>query len=129
MTRLALVALLLLPVPAAATVPEPYPDLDPIASGFATYYAPGLMRTVMRNRGLDCPECVGGIALLTCKRLGDRLWVRRAGRAPIGPLLVADCGGHGLPFPLWVADVDYSTGQALGMHGPVYVTIMEETRQ
>ena len=44
------------------------PSTEPIISGRASYYAPGLMDIVAHNRGLDLQGYAGGVAMM---RAGD----------------------------------------------------------
>lgn len=63
--------------------------------GSVTYYSPGVMEVTYANRLAwghvePCANCVGKIAVLDCKKLGQHAYMTIKGRI-IGPLLVADC--------------------------------------
>lgn len=60
--------------------------------GVATYYMPGIMQTVVENRGMSLDGYVDGIVLMTCAHVGESVWVKRGGRGWEGPYLVVDCG-------------------------------------
>lgn len=60
--------------------------------GVATYYQPGIMQTVVENRGMSLSGYVDGIVLMTCAHVGESVWVRRGSLGWEGPYLVVDCG-------------------------------------
>ena len=79
--------------------------------GVATFYAPGVMDTVLVNRNMSLKGYIDGIVTMTCGNIGDSAWIRRPGKAWEGPYLVVDCGGpHGIwaftQIPLHI-EVDY----------------------
>jgi len=104
-----------------------------IASGMATRYAPGLMKTVYGNRLAmghvkPCRECAGFVALIDCDDLGRKVWLKHDGRV-IGPLLAVDCAARAdLPTireRRIVAEFSYETWHQLGFpERPVPVTIL-----
>jgi len=87
--------------------------------GMCTYYSDGLMETVAANRGLECAECVGMVALADCSMIGARVWVNGE-----GDFLVADCGTFLTPGR--IAEVDYQTAIRWQMAGPVKCAVTEE---
>jgi len=108
-------------------------------TGSVTYYADGVFDEVYSNRLAfghvqACPECIGLIAVLDRKFVGDLAYVTRPGEAEEGPFLVADCAAakdlvrlraRGL-----VAEVDWQTAQRWGMRAPLYdvtVRIVDRT--
>ncbi len=60
--------------------------------GVATYYQPGIMETVVENRGMSLDGYVDGIVLMTCAHVGESVWVKRGSLGWEGPFLVVDCG-------------------------------------
>ena len=58
--------------------------------GYATYYSPGLMRTVAENRHLDLSRFKGGVALNRKGDLGRVVWLEFDGDI-IGLFLSVDC--------------------------------------
>ena len=58
--------------------------------GYATYYSPGLMRTVAENRHLDLSRFKGGVALNARGDLGRVVWLEFNGEIR-GPFLSIDC--------------------------------------
>jgi len=85
-----------------------------IASGVALRYDDGVMRQVVQNRvewghlpsGTNPDRCV---ALLTCDRLGDTVWLEAGLR--LVPVTVCDCAARphraGLQRRGWAVDVAY----------------------
>jgi hypothetical protein len=75
--------------------------LSVLIAGSATYYNPGLMDEVYRNRLAwgqvePCGECVGMVALLDAERIGERVWLSfDGGSSHVGPMLVVDCATAG----------------------------------
>lgn len=128
-----------------STIFYPLPPVShylPIATGEATYYAPGLMQRVWQYRlsrgdiGV-CPECYDGkgVAVLDCAWLGRRVWLQPLGgitetaTSPIvGPFLVADCAQvehrKMLEERGWVVDVPYELAMAWHMRGPIEVSVL-----
>jgi hypothetical protein len=109
-----------------------------IVAGTATFYNPGIMDRVYRNRlawgqVAPCAECVGMVALLEPERIGERVWLSfDGGVTQIGPLLVVDCAAAQHRADLerrgWAVDVDWQTWERLKlprMPVPVQVTIVE----
>ena len=107
------------------------PSLADPLPGVATYYAPGLMATVARNRGhilwagdyrgwLQREGLVGGVALNAKGDLGRRVWLEWEGQTE-GPYLAIDCAQlrhYGARLDAQrVVEVDYSTAQRLGFAG------------
>lgn len=96
--------------------------LSSLLVGEVTYYRPGLMEEVYRNR-LDmghvqpCPNCIGLIALEGRANVGRRAYLTRPGHKPEGPFLVVDTGAFRTPGR--VAEVDYRTARRWGMAGPL----------
>jgi hypothetical protein len=105
-------------------------------TGLATFYASGMMEYVHEYRRaqgqlLDCPECVGTVALLRAGDIGRRVWLQAPGEEKVGPFLVIDCARRQDVDPLlarnWVVDVSYELGQAWGMDRPLDgVTVLED---
>ena len=104
-----------------------------LLSGQATYYDAGVMEQVVANRiawgqVVPCPACLGYVALLDPDMLGQRVWLRRPGRASEGPYLVTDCAAAGHREALhrrgWAVDVDWRTAQRWGMRGPVPIEVL-----
>lgn len=113
------------------------PSPEPVQSGWATYYNPGVMAQVVANRGyIDRPGeyqgllasrgVVGAVALNRAGDLGRRVWLDGPGGRE-GPFLVLDCaqfvhygqrlrGGR-------IVEVDWATAQRWGMTGPVRVMV------
>lgn len=89
--------------------------------GVATYYAPGVMDMVVKNRGMSLKGYVDGIVTMTCGNVGDSAWIRRPGKGWEGPYLVVDCGG---PRGVWAftqyqlhIEVDYDRWIMWGSSG------------
>ena len=81
--------------------------------GYATYYSPGLMRTVAENRHLDLSRFKGGVALNRKGDLGRVVWLEFDGEL-YGPFLSVDCSqeihynnreaaGYIAEVPAWLA--------------------------
>jgi hypothetical protein len=103
-------------------------------TGKATYYAPGVMETVYRNRlrmaqVQPCPECVGYLAVRSCADLGRRAWVQYTGQW-YGPFEIIDCAAPAdLPAMVQrgrVVEVAYEWALAWGISGPAEVVLAEE---
>jgi hypothetical protein len=97
-------------------------------TGLATFYAPGMMEHVLDVRAghgqmLQCPECVGTVALLRAGDIGRKVWLQPPGGEKIGPFLVIDCARQEDVWPLvdrnWVVDVSYELGELWGMNRPL----------
>lgn len=102
--------------------------------GIATYYAPGLMELVYRNRLAmghvePCGECVGQVAMLRTRDLGRKVWLENElGR--YGPFLVVDCAGE-QDFTQAVQagrviEVSYEWATALNIKGPTWVKVVDD---
>lgn len=107
--------------------------LSLVITGTATYYHPGVMDEVYRNRLVwghvaPCPECVGMVALLDREWIGQTVWLQRPGAPVEGPFLVVDCAAAGHREALlrrgWAVDVDWQTAQRWQMRGPVAVSVL-----
>jgi hypothetical protein len=91
----------------------PYPKYT---IGPATYYAPGIMDQVVRNRGMSLNGYKGAVTLMSCAHIGESVWVRRPGYGWEGPYLVVDCSQ---PFHMYLntglghlhIEVDYDLWQ------------------
>lgn len=100
-----------------------------IASGLACRYNDGVMDTVEANRlrwgqVTACPDCVGRVALLDCRRLDDRVWLGVPGRGIVGPVWVTDCAAAhdvaALRARGFAVDLGYDLAVRLGVvDGPV----------
>jgi hypothetical protein len=110
------------------------PTSDAEVAGAATYYRPGVMQEVARNRGLKAydPPFLGGVALNRAGDLGRKVWLRWADGAVEGPFLVVDCAARGdytkRLSQKRVAEVDAETARRRGFYGvgPVPVTVLFE---
>jgi len=99
----------------------------------ATYYDPGLMELVARNRGLPAyvEPYIGGVALNDCDTVGQPVWISWPEDGSItGPYLVIDCpqAGHRaarLSLGL-VIEVDAQTARSRGFFGlaPAPVSVL-----
>lgn len=67
--------------------------------GVATYYAPGIVETVLKNRKMSLDGYKDGIVLMSCAHIGESVYIRRPGFGWEGPYLVIDCSQ---PFHMWV---------------------------
>ncbi len=67
--------------------------------GVATFYAPGVMETVMNNRGLNIGRNKGALVTLSCAHIGENAWIRRPGLGWEGPWLIVDCVQ---PYHFWM---------------------------
>lgn len=105
------------------------PTQAPVISGEATFYAPGVMATVARNRGVSLDGRVGGVALNRKGDLGRDVWLEVNGRM-YGPFLVIDCAqqGHYKDRERLGRVVEVSGRQARkwGMRGPIKVKVWFE---
>lgn len=105
-----------------------------LTSGQATYYDQGVMEQVLANRGLSCRHCVGAVALLTCDRLQEYIYIRPSSGPTAGtlegPFLVADCATkQHIPALIrrnWAVDVDRNTARRWAMRGPIQVQLYTE---
>lgn len=70
--------------------------------GVVTYYAPGVMETVMANRKLELGRHKGALVVLSCAHIGESAWIRRPGLDWEGSWLIVDCVQ---PYDMWVATV------------------------
>jgi hypothetical protein len=114
---------------AAPATPAPGLAPLPAAVGEATYYADGLMQRVYERRLVwghvaPCPECAGLVALLDCRHVGRKAWLRHPLGEVVGPLLVVDCAARedapALRRRGWVADLPWELGRLRwGMRGPL----------
>lgn len=66
--------------------------------GVATYYAPGVMETVIENRGLELNGYKGAVVFLSCAHIGETAWIKRPGKDWEGPWLIVDCVQ---PYHFW----------------------------
>jgi hypothetical protein len=97
--------------------------------GEATYYNPGIMERVRDYRLragqiARCADCVDSVALLECRHLGKKVWLRHPKGEVVGPLQVVDCAARkhapALRRRQWVADVSYQLGHdRWKMRGPL----------
>lgn len=105
-------------------------------TGKLTYYNPGVMEQVYRNRLLwnhvePCPECIGMMAVKDCKQLGALAYIsliRGSTTEITGPYLIVDCSNRshlsGHIKTKLIGEVDYQTAKEFDMDGPLYnVTI------
>ena len=108
--------------------------LSLLVAGSATYYNPGIMDEVYRNRLAwgqiaPCAECVGYVALLDADMIGQRVYLQRDGKPPEGPFLAIDTAAAGHRADLlrrgWAVDVDWPTAQRWGMRGPIPVRVWQ----
>lgn len=92
-----------------------------IASGLATSYSDGVMAEVVANRIAwnQLPpdtDAAQGVALLTCDRLGERVWITTPTR--ILPAVVTDCAQAGHRAELvergWAVDLSAELAAELG---------------
>jgi hypothetical protein len=99
-------------------------------TGTATYYAPGVMELVLRNRiawgqVTICPDCVGYVALLRAGDIGRKVWLAYRGDV-VGPVLVIDTA---TPWDFlrirdwWAVDVSWEIAQRWHMRGGLTVTV------
>jgi hypothetical protein len=74
-----------------------------ITSGWASQYAPGVMERVIRIRQssvtskdlpMELPSVFGFIAMESCDRIGDIIYLRPEGTNRWYSFMVADCSGH-----------------------------------
>ena len=101
-----------------------------IASGQATFYAPGVMDTVIDNRvswGQLPPQvrAAEAVALLDPDWIGKNVWVELPGGEVYGPLIVADCAAahdrERLQRIGWAVDINYTLAMRLGIiDGPMW---------
>jgi hypothetical protein len=80
---------------------------------------------------LQCPECVGTVALLRAGDIGRKVWLQPPGGDRIGPFLVIDCARQEDVWPLvdrgWVVDVSYELGELWRMDRPLAdVTVLAD---
>jgi hypothetical protein len=101
--------------------------------GQATYYSPGVMAQVAKNRGMDLTPYLGGVALNRKGDLGRIVWIE-FDTAIEGPFLVVDCAQEG-HFPdrenqNRVIEVDAATAIRHGFYGvgPVPVKVFFDTQ-
>lgn len=113
------------------------PSLLAVASiavihGVATYYAPGVMDRVVRNRiswGQLSPNASGPfVAVLDCDCVGGKAWIWwERERIFQGPFTIADCASvEDVPALLakgFAVDVQWEIAKARGMRGPVPVRV------
>lgn len=71
--------------------------------GVATFYAPGVMETVMKNRGLELRSHKGALVTLSCDHIGESAWIKRPGTGWEGSWLIVDCVQ---PYHFWMNAVD-----------------------
>jgi len=78
---------------------------------------------VRTNRGIECADCIGYVAIIDCDRIGERVWLRRPGTIAEGPYAIADCAHSRHVSKLvarnWVVDVDWETAIRWDMHAPI----------
>ena len=95
-----------------------------LTSGWASYYAKGVMPEVYTNRLTwqqiePCPECLGNVAVLDKELLGQKLWLTLDGITYHGPYLIADCAAQQdyahLKAKNLVVELSYKTWQELGL--------------
>jgi hypothetical protein len=101
-----------------------------IASGIATFYAPGVMESVIANR-VDWGEIVVGqgevgyVALLDPDDIGRMVWLAHPAGKVIGPILVVDCAGESDRERLlqagWAVDLSFELAVEFdAVDGPVH---------
>jgi len=73
-----------------------------------------------------CKECIGYIALLDPRDIGETVWVEHDNDV-YGPYYSIDCAStqhrQYLVNRGWVADLEWELAQELDMNGPITVTI------
>ena len=132
----ALIAAVLPPAQVDGLTPGYWEQTPLPQTGLATFYAPGMMEHVLDVRAghgqmLQCPECVGTVALLRAGDIGRKVWLQPPGGEKIGPFLVIDCARQEDVWPLvdrnWVVDVSYELGELWGMNRPLdNVTVLAD---
>ena len=124
----ALIAAVLPPAQIDGLTPGYWEQTPLPQTGLATFYAPGMMEHVLDVRAghgqmLQCPECVGTVALLRAGDIGRKVWLQPPGGEKVGPFLVIDCARQEDVWPLvdrnWVVDVSYELGELWGMNRPL----------
>jgi hypothetical protein len=78
-------------VPAMITQQTHFTSAPPHTSGYAVYYAPGVMKATANFVGYDLTGFLGGVAMMSCSDLGQIVWIRRTNEIWEGPYLVVDC--------------------------------------
>lgn len=112
---IALVLVLACVMPASAHVPDE--PTHPMTCGTWTYYAPGVMKRVMRDRGMTpCGECDGIAATVDQRLIGARIEVWYSG-AWRGVFLVVDVG-DGRNRAGLVGEVSAEVAWSWGRAGP-----------
>lgn len=87
------------PVPTSVSAAVAISDPSVIV-GWASQYGAGVSERVIRKRqefnqlGSDLPPVDGFVALVTCDRLGEVVWIRPVGAEVWERFLVIDCSGH-----------------------------------
>lgn len=108
------------------------PTSDVTISGFATYYAPGLVRQVANTRGIDLVGFADGVVLNRAGDLARTVWLEWADGTVDGPLRVIDCAQRGKHFleretrkPPLVVEVSANLAKRRGFYGkgPVPVRV------
>lgn len=67
--------------------------------GVATYYMPGIVDKVLKNRGMTLDGYIDAIVVMSCGHIGESAWVKRPGFGWQGPYLIIDCSQ---PYHSWV---------------------------
>lgn len=67
----------------------------PNSYGRAVFYGPGVMEATAHWRELSLHGYLDGVALMSCRHIGETVWLKRVGNGWEGPFLVADCPRRG----------------------------------
>ena len=109
-----------------------------IIVGVATYYNPGVMDIVVRNRttwGQLKPDVSRPfVALMDCSLIGHKVWIWWVKeRVFEGPFIVADCAARkdipALKRKRFAVDVEWRIARKHGMKGPVPVRVFVEKEE
>lgn len=109
-------------LPAWVTNDTWYRPMPQYTTGRVVWYAPGIMNSTARYRGMDLTGFAGGIATTSVGNMGHVAWLKRPGLPWEGPFLIVDVSqrNHAYYHAVIVgtiAEVDFDTALEWGIVG------------